>query len=119
LPDDPGAPRPRRQRQVENAQFSGGADSQRVPDVRTESTYRVPVVGTYANDFAVPLRPDTTLPVRLTSISVSLPSSPTLKLEMELSPPLVANRKRLSAVTITLPAASKAFGALSWPLIGL
>jgi hypothetical protein len=52
------------------------------------------LAGAYASDFAAPLRPVTTLPVRLTSISVSLPSAPTLKLDTELSPPLVANRNR-------------------------
>ena len=59
------------------------------------------------------------LPVGLTSTSVSRPSSPTRKLETELSPPFVANRKRRSGVRMTLPAPSNALGALSWPLIGL
>src|SRR6202040_2876541 len=75
--------------------------------------------GEYGSHFAVPLFPCTALPVGLVSISVSLPWSPTLKLEAELSPPFVANRNRLSAERITLPAPSKAFGALSWLLIGL
>ena len=53
-------------------------------------------------------------PVGLTSSNVSRPSSPTVKLETELSPPLVANRKRRSGVRITLPAPSKSFGRLVW-----
>ena len=50
---------------------------------------------------------------------VSLPSTPTVKLETELSPPLVAKRNRRSGVRMTLFAPSKAFGAFSWPLTGL
>src|SRR5260370_37038040 len=75
--------------------------------------------GQYASDLAVPLFPSTAFPVGLVSISVSLPWSPTAKLETELSPPFVVNRKRRSGERITLPAPSKAFGALLWPLIGL
>src|ERR1700758_2841954 len=75
--------------------------------------------GEYASDLAVPLFPSTAFPVGFVSIRVSLPWSPTAKLETELSPPLVANRNRLSGERITLAAPSKEFGALSWPLIGL
>src|SRR5260370_23699729 len=73
----------------------------------------------YASDLAVPLFPSTAFPVGLTSSSVSRPSWLTLKLETQLSPPLVVNRNRRSGERITLPAPSKAFGALLWPLIGL
>src|ERR1700752_493479 len=79
----------------------------------------MPFEGEYARDFAVPLFPSTAFPVGLMSISVSLPWSPTEKLETELSPPLVANRNLRSGDRITLAAPSKALGALSWPLIGL
>src|SRR6266566_2581566 len=75
--------------------------------------------GEYASDLAVPLFPSTAFPVGLVSISVSLPWSPTAKLETELSPPLVANRNLRSGERMTLPAPSKELGALSWPLIGL
>jgi hypothetical protein len=83
------------------------------------SAYRVPVPGAYARDLAVPLRPSTGFPVGQTSSSVSRPSSPTAKLDTELSPPFVVNRKRRSGERMTLPAPSKAFGELSWPLVGL
>ena len=83
------------------------------PDHATAYERRQGVVG------PVPLRPVTVCPVRLTSIRVSLPSSPTPKLDTELSPPLVVNRKRRSGLRMTLRAPSKAFGALSCPLIGL
>lgn len=53
------------------------------------------------------------------SNNVSRPSLSTLKLETELSPPLVVKRNRQSGLSTTLPAPSKAFGALSCPLIGL
>src|SRR5215472_8960271 len=75
--------------------------------------------GAKANDLAVPLLPSTAFPVGFMSISVSLPCSPTAKLETELSPPLVVNRNLRSGERITLPAPSKELGALSWPLIGL
>src|SRR5215471_10309357 len=65
------------------------------------STRSVPLEGAYASDLAVPLRPSTGFPVGLTSSSVSRPSSPTRKLETQLSPPLVVNRKRQSGVRIT------------------
>jgi|SRR6266853_6907787 hypothetical protein len=73
----------------------------------------------YASDLAVPLFPSTAFPVGLVSIGVSLPWSPTAKLETELSPPFVANRNLRSGDRMTLPAPSNEFGALSWPLIGL
>src|SRR6185436_4076280 len=75
--------------------------------------------GECASDFAVPLFPSTAFPLGLVSISVSLPWSPTAKLETELSPPLVANRNLRSGERMTLLAPSKELGALSWPLIGL
>src|ERR1700745_3242165 len=75
--------------------------------------------GEYANDLAVPLFPAIAFPVGLVSISLSLPWSPTAKLENELSPPFVANRNLRSGDRMTLLAPSKEFGALSWPLIGL
>src|SRR5215467_11628766 len=75
--------------------------------------------GEYASDFAVPLFPSIAFPVGLVSISVSLPCSPTAKLDTELSPPLAANRNLRSGDRITLAAPSKELGALSWPLIGL
>src|SRR5215472_14351319 len=75
--------------------------------------------GEYASDLAVPLFPFTALPVGLVSIRLSLPLSPTAKLETELSPPFVANRHLRSGERITLAAPSKELGALSWPLIGL
>src|SRR5713226_1724669 len=83
------------------------------------SAYRVLVSGAYASDLAVPLRPSTGFPVGQVERSVSRPSSPTAKLETELSPPLVVNRKRRSGERMTLAAPSNAFGALSWPLVGL
>src|SRR5258708_32107880 len=79
----------------------------------------MPFEGEYTSDLAVPLFPSTAFPVGLVSISVSLPRSPTAKLETELSPPLVANRNLRSGDRMTLPAPSKGLGALSWPLIGL
>src|SRR6266404_6368827 len=79
----------------------------------------MPFEGEYASDLAVPLFPSTAFPVGLQSSRVSRPSLSTAKLETELSPPLVANRNRRSGERITLPAPSKEFGALSWPLIGL
>src|SRR5215472_5865879 len=75
--------------------------------------------GEYASDFAVPLFPSIAFPVGLVSMSVSLPCSPTAKLETELSPPFVANRNLRSGERTTLAAPSKELGALSWPLIGL
>src|SRR5260370_37952462 len=75
--------------------------------------------GEYASDLAVPLFPSTALPVGFVSINLSRPWSPTAKLETELSPPFVANRNLRSGERMTLPAPSKALGALSWPLIGL
>src|SRR6266702_4383831 len=75
--------------------------------------------GEYASDLAVPLFPSTAVPVGLVSISVSLPWSPTAKLETELSSPFVANRNLRSDDRMTLLAPSKELGALSWPLIGL
>src|SRR5262249_41801442 len=83
------------------------------------STYRVPEAGAHASAFAVPLLPSTGFPVASAWTSVSRPLSSQRKLETELSPPFVANRKRLSGERITLAAPSNAFGALSWPLIGL
>src|SRR5260370_34148374 len=88
----------------------------------------MPVEGEQHSDLQVPLfdgtpgrvsRSGAAFPVGLTSTCVRLPSSPTRKLETELSPPLVVNRNRRSGVRITLPAPSKSFGWLSWPLIGL
>src|ERR1700740_2786019 len=75
--------------------------------------------GEYASDFAVPLFPSIAFPVVLLSISLSLPWSPTAKLETELSPPLVANRNLRSGDRMTLDAPSNALGALSCLLIGL
>src|SRR5246127_4417909 len=75
--------------------------------------------GQYARDLAVPLFPSTAFPVGLVSIRVSLPWSPTAKLETELFPPFVVKRNRQSGLRMTLPAPSKELGALSWPLIGL
>src|SRR5262245_4088640 len=72
-----------------------------------------------ASDLAVQLFPSTAFPVGLRSSSFRRPSSATAKLDTELSPPFVVKRKRRSGDRITLPAPSKAFGALSWPLIGL
>src|SRR5262249_26407306 len=83
------------------------------------STNSLPFEGRYASDLAVPLFPSTALPVGFVSNNVSRPSLSTLKLETELSPPLVVKRNRQSGLSMTLPAPSKAFGALSWPLIGL
>src|SRR5215510_853931 len=79
----------------------------------------MPLEGRKASDLAVPLLPSMGFPVALTSSNASRPSLSRLKLETELSPPFVVNRYRRSAVRITLPAPSKEFGALSWPLIGL
>src|SRR5215475_9164905 len=79
----------------------------------------MPFEGEKASDLAVPLFPSTGLPVGLRSSSLSRPSSATAKLETELSPPFVVKRNRRSGERITLPAPSKALGALSWPLIGL
>src|SRR5215813_1052186 len=79
----------------------------------------MPLEAQYARDLAVPLLPSTGFPVLLQSRRVSRPSSPTAKHETELSPPFVVNRKRRSLLRMTLPAPSKAFGALSCPLIGL
>src|ERR1700746_1593156 len=79
----------------------------------------MPLDGEYANDLAVPLFPSTVFPVGLVSISLSLPSSPTAKLEPELSPPFVANSDLRSGDRMTLAAPSKELGALSWPLMGL
>ena len=79
----------------------------------------MPFEGEYASDLAVPLFPSTAFPVGLVSIRVSLPLSPTAKLETELSPPFVANRNLRSGERMTLAAPSKELGALSWPLIGL
>src|SRR5580693_1146778 len=79
----------------------------------------MPLDGEYASDLAVPLFPSTAFPVGLVSIRVSLPWSPTLKLETELSPPFVANRYLRSGDRMTLAAPSKEFGALACPLIGL
>src|ERR1700739_2113355 len=75
--------------------------------------------GEYARDWAVPLFPSIAFPVGLVSISLSLPWSPTAKLETELSPPLVANRNLRSGDRMTLAAPSNALGALSCLLIGL
>src|SRR6201984_718918 len=75
--------------------------------------------GEYASDLAVPLFPSTAFPCGLLSIGVSLPWSPTAKLETELFPPFVANRNFRSGDRMTLAAPSKELGALSWPLIGL
>src|SRR5262250_3248185 len=72
-----------------------------------------------ASDLAVPLLPSTGFPVGLRSSSFSRPSSATAKLDTELSPPFVVKRKRRSGERISLPAPSKALGALSWPLIRL
>src|SRR3546814_5076641 len=52
-------------------------------------------------------------PVDCRSITVSLPSGPTRKLVTLLSPPFVANSRVLESARITLPAPSKALGALS------
>src|ERR1700745_2936033 len=79
----------------------------------------MPFEGQYASDLAVPLFPSTAFPVGFVSISVSLPWSPTAKLETELFPRLLANRNCRSGERMTLPAPSKELGALSWPLIGL
>src|SRR6201981_4224342 len=79
----------------------------------------MPLDGEYASDLAVPLFRATAFPVGLLSISMSLPSSPTAKLETELSPPFVANRNLRAGERMTLAAPSKELGALSWPLIGL
>src|SRR5262245_39333290 len=77
------------------------------------------VEGAYTSAFAVPLLPSTEFPVQQTSCSVRRPSSPTAKLDTELSPPLVVKRQRSSDEGIMLYAPSKALGALSSPLIGL
>src|SRR6202008_638405 len=79
----------------------------------------MPLDGEYASDLAVPLFPSTAFPVGLVSINLSLPWSPTAKLETELSPPFVANRNLRSGDRMTLPAPSKELGALDCPLIGL
>src|SRR6201987_2882469 len=79
----------------------------------------MPLDGEYASDLAVPLFPSTAFPVGLVSIGVSLPLSPTAKLETELSPPFVANKNLRSGERMTLAAPSKELGALSCPLIGL
>src|SRR5262245_40287611 len=79
----------------------------------------MPLDEAYAKDLAVPLFPMTVFPVGLTSSRVRRPSLSTLKLDTELSPPFVAKRNRRSGERMTLPAPSNAFGALSWPLIGL
>src|ERR1700739_1374119 len=59
--------------------------------------------GEYASDLAVPLFPSTVFPVGLVSISLSLPWSPTAKLETELSPPFVANSNLQSGDSTTRP----------------
>src|ERR1700745_3055092 len=79
----------------------------------------MPLDGEYASDLAVPLFPSTAFPVGLVSINLSLPWSPTAKLETELAPPFVANRNLRSGDRMTLPAPSKELGALDCPLIGL
>src|SRR5713101_2308660 len=88
----------------------------------------MPVEAEQHSDLQVPLFDGTpgrnsgsgaAFPDGLTSTCVRLPSSPTRKLETELSPALVVNKNRRSGIRITLPAPSKSFGALSWPLIGL
>src|ERR1700758_251298 len=79
----------------------------------------MPLDGEYDSDLAVPLFPSTALPVGLVSISLSVPWSPTAKLETELSPPFVTNRNLRSGDRMTLQAPSKELGALDCPLIGL
>src|SRR5262249_55991501 len=70
------------------------------------STYRVLEAGAYASDFAVPLLPSTGFPVGHAWTSVSRPLSSQRKLETGVSPPFVADRKRLSGERITLAAPS-------------
>jgi hypothetical protein len=66
------------------------------------STNNMPFEGRSARDLAVPLFPSTAFPVGFMSNNVSRPSLSTLKLETELSPPLVVRRNRQSGLRMTL-----------------